>query len=277
MWFKKKQEPEYKRFEADSYYYEENYIDEYSYNYEEPKEQKKRKKEKKAKEPKRAKRQESPNYYVQSVEDLQGKRRSKKLLVFLTVLFLYIAFIGVGYLSTSFVENEVGEKAPQVADLKMREDRENFAMLRAEYYALTNTMEKINEIDDELGVTGKDGHFLISTKYYETLPDVDSTLPKLKALDIDQKFANIQVQTVGVYESIAIYLQKMGKSLAEGDEVAFDEAMTWREQFIGDYLNLSMNLREFARLVRIDTKTIEDKTIEMMPTDKLFSRVESSF
>ena len=85
--------------------------------------------------------------------------------------------------------------------------------LRDQYYVIKSIIAATNEIDEAFLQSSDDDLFKISTQYQDILPQIDKMLPMARAIVVDIKYNSLKKQAESIYESIAIYLQKMGTAL----------------------------------------------------------------
>lgn len=261
MLFKRKnKEPEYTTYEADEYYYEE-----YIAKTQEP-----------PKKPRRTLKTPSydegygyeGNYSLESFEDDETQRRlsnlSSKILV---ALVLYGFFLGIGFVSTSSYPNEIGEEKALVVNIAMLEERENYYSVRDQYSVLKSIVMQVNEIDEMFNQSNEEQFFGLAAQYQDVLPQIDKMLPLARAMSIDPKYRNLKNQSVSIYESIAIYLQKMGTALIEKNTTAFEEAITWREKYLYDFEQFRHNMIEFSKMVKIEDDNLVENLPEIFPLD----------
>lgn len=251
---KKKQDLNYTTYEADSYYYEQFIAQEAQPQ----------------KTYKSISTDEFDDYYSTDDYGVPGKRAGKrfhvspKVIVFIVA---YILFVAVGAFSTSFTTNEIGERKAQIVDVSMLMERESFYKLREQYLIIKNLLFMINEIDQQFLISGEDELFMISTQYQDILPQIDKVLPVARAIVVDTKYNSLKKQAENIYESIAIYLQKMGSALIEKNDVTFEEALTWRRKYYHDFEKFRLNLIEFSRIVKIEDESLVDNLPEIFSID----------
>ena len=254
FWNKRKEELEYTRYEADDFYYQ----DEYS----EPQIERKTTKRKKRK-------KKTEDLYYDEFEIEEDGLRSKLLQKVIIIASIYLLFIAIGAFSTPFIPNEVGKKEAHVVNIETRKNRESFNKINAQYIALKSLLFEINQIDLEFleSVEGRDNFFAMSTKYQDLLPQIDKVLPGAKAMVLDHKYTSLKNQVLEIYEDIAIYLQKMGTALSSDDMTSFNEAISWRDKAYQDFEKLRLNLMEFAKLVKINPEIFTEDLPEIFPLE----------
>jgi len=254
MLFRKKDSKvEFTTYEADSLYYDQ---------YIAPQQAPSKKRYKKRVE-------EIEDYYYQiddvneAIKTVDNRNRSNIFVKVIVVLIAYIAFIVIGIFSTSYTTNEIGEKEPQIINFSILKERESFYRLREQYLIIRNIIFRINEIDLQF-LENKEGElFMISTQYQDVLPEIDRVLPIARAIVVDTKYNSLKKQAESIYESIAIYLQKMGSSLIENNKTTYEEALTWRKKYFYDFERFRLNLIEFSKIVKIEDKSLVDNLPEI--------------
>ena len=120
-----------------------------------------------------------------------------------------------------------------------------------------------NEIDEAFLQSSDDDLFKISTQYQDILPQIDKMLPMARAIVVDIKYNSLKKQAESIYESIAIYLQKMGTALIEKNQETFEEALTWRDKYFYDFEQFRLNMIEFSKIVKIEDKSLTEDLPEI--------------
>lgn len=216
---------------------------------------------------------EADEYYAENGYEEEPASEEERSLLFSTkvVLFIiaYIFFLAIGIFSTSFITDPVtGKREAQVVTVQLHEERKSYELLKEQYMILYELLKKTQEIDSEFFASGSSQPFAYATKYESLLPIIDRNIPRAKGLPVDSKYRTLQNQVVNLYvNDLSIYLQKMSTALAQRDETAFKEGLSWREKTILDYQQLKENMKVFARLVKIEDKDLE-KPIPLVPLEK---------
>lgn len=164
---------------------------------------------------------------------------------------LYISFLGIGFFSTNYLVDESGKSVPQVANVAMREDREVYRKLNEHYLILCELMEQCAAIDAKIPVTSSENLFLLATEYESLLPVIDKQITRARGLAIPSKYNSLKTQIATIYDSVSIYLQKMGTALTEKNSTALSEAISWQEKAAADLAQFEINMQAFADMVRL--------------------------
>ncbi len=245
---RKRNDPEYTTYEADDFYYYEQYMNET------PSPRKTFKKPSTKQE----------DYYGFDDGNVVDKERRFNTSVKVIIgLIVYILFITIGIFSTTSITNEIGEKRAQVINLSILEERESFYKLRDQYYVIKSIIAATNEIDEAFLQSSDDDLFKISTQYQDILPQIDKMLPMARAIVVDIKYNSLKKQAESIYESIAIYLQKMGTALIEKNQETFEEALTWKDKYFYDFEQFRLNMIEFSKIVKIEDKSLTEDLPEI--------------
>lgn len=200
-------------------------------------------------------------YYQTEYEEIVVRKKLGFLAIAVLVLGVYVVFLVIGVFSTSFIKDEVGNKNPQVITLEMREERESYGQLKAQYKILEGILLDIQELDAEFASSlsqDEDKSFMLSTKYQEILPRIDKQLPKVRALVVHAKYEPLRTQVTKVYTDISYYLQKMAKSLSEKNGTTLQEAISWNLAAYADFSQLRFNMGEFAKIIKLDDSDVSE-------------------
>lgn len=252
---KKKQKLEYTTYEADSLYYEQFIAPQ------ETPSKRKRFYKKKQREPEDY--YQEDYYQIDNSSEIENGRRFNISVKAIIAVVIYILFLTVGIFSTSYITNEVGERKPQIINLSILEERENFYKLKEQYLIIKNILFMANEIDEQFLKNREEDLFKISTQYQDILPQIDKVLPVARAIVVDTKYNSLKKQAESIYESIAIYLQKMGSALIDKNKTTYEEALTWRRKYFYDFENFRLNLIEFSKIVKIEDDSLTENLPEI--------------
>lgn len=247
---KKNKFPEYTTYEADEYYYEEYINPNSSY--------------------KKIKNTSYDNYG--SFDDIDDRRINLSTKVIVAIA-LYTSFLIIGIMSTTIVTNEIGEKEAIVVTVSMMEERESYYKIREHYHIIKNLINQVNELDMLFLQINDEELFSLSTQYQDLLPQIDKALPLARAIAVDPKYRNLKKQAESIYESIAIYLQKIGSALAEKNKITFDEAVTWRDKYFYDFEQFRVNMIEFAKMVRLEDQSLIEDLPEIFSINEIDSNL----
>lgn len=240
MLFRKKDNFDIPRYEADDEYYMENY---YYTDQTYPRNPGKPKKGKM-----------NDDYYYDVYEEYKSSDKSRKIKKILIGLGIYLAFLTLGICSTSFTVNELGHKEAQIVTVTLREERRYYDLLAKEYNYMAQMIEDIKKLDQRfLNGEWTENAFALAAEYEDLLPTIDIRLPRVKALEVPQKYNVIKTAMVNLYkDDIALYLQNMSKALATNNATALKNAVSWSQEISIHLRQLQNNLSELAMIVKLD-------------------------
>ena len=199
------------------------------------------------------------NYEYNNIEIRHNKVQvNKSLLLLISIIFAYIAFVIIGVSETSYKQDENGKTIAVVANVKDRENREDFNKMKTHYIYLLGLMETSDQYEYEMEKS-LTPYFTLSTKYSDNLTLIDTYMTQVKALTVDAKYMSLQTQMYETYNYIAIYSQKMNTALLGDDLNAYQEAMTWKQTSEESIENIRKNLIIFGET---EAKIFNDKDLE---------------
>lgn len=245
MFRKKNKEPEYTFYEADDFYADEH-MNEYA-----PRKKKKGRGNKNG---------EADSYYNESYEEYEKNAKTNRSTKIIIVIAVYAIFVIIGVFSTSFMTNEVGKREAQIIDVRLREERENYYTLKAQYFAIKDLLVMVQETDNKLAKSADENTFVYSTEYQNILSNLDKQgyLPTAKSMVVSDKYSTLKKQTVTIYDDLSYYLQKMSAALSNRDNEQLNQALSWRKKTFDDFENFRSNMREFSKLIKIEEAEFEN-------------------
>lgn len=256
--FKKKKKVEYTTYEADELYYQET-IEEIN----PPQNRRRDKKNRQS----RGRDESSYGLYKRKAAPVNEKGVGLFSKITLIIVAAYILFLVTGIITTTYTEGGDGKKRAQVITIAMMKERESFYKIKEHYHKMQNLIIDIEETDAVLANSEDEDWFKISVKYQDILPRIDKILPSARAMDVNFKYENIKNQVGGIYESIAIYLQKMGTALIDKNATTYEEALTWQAKYKYDFEQFRLNMIEFAKMVNIQDEELNREFFMIKPEE----------
>jgi hypothetical protein len=193
------------------------------------------------------------NLYSEYTEEQNTSRKGNRLKAILFLVAIYMGFVLLGALNTTYETTLDGQKKAQVINVALREKREVYYFLESEYDNLVRLLREIQELEAKTFGGSSDSMFELAAKYEGLLPHIDKRLPKIKAMEMPQEYKIIQTQMINIYkDDIALYLQNISKALSVGDEQALKNAVNWSQKTAVSFRQIQRNMSELALLVKLD-------------------------
>lgn len=184
-------------------------------------------------------------------------KTNKIIILIIGGIALYIGFLYLGYSSTSFKTNEVGERVGVVVNLSDREGQEDYERLKGYYKALGLLFDEVYLMENNIQ-TGAYDSFTYATKYNEILQKIDSYMSGVVVANVDEKYYDMKTSINNSFNNFAIYCQKMNTALTNDSYEQYLQANTWLKTSEQSYEELSQKFLDFGNSVKI----YNDKDLE---------------
>lgn len=192
------------------------------------------------------------NYYDSygSTADNTERKKSRKWVFFLVLG--YVVFVMLGALSTPYYTEMDGTKKAQILNIVMLEAKSDYYELKNAYISLKSIITDIMEFDKEKNDLKK------ATAFSEFLVVIDKDIIKAKAITVDAKYDVLREKIMSIYNSTAIYLQKIKLYITNGDNESYKQALSWKATMLMDFNRLHAAMSEFAAIVKVEDPLFED-------------------
>ena len=219
------------------------------------------------------------SYDCGGFDDFEVRREQVKTnkiaIIIISGIMLYIGFLYLGYSTTSFKTNEVGEKVGVVVTLADRAGQEDYERLKGYYKALGLLFDEVYLMEENIQ-TGAYDSFTYATKYNEILQKIDAYMSGVVVVNIDEKYLDMKNSINGCFNDFAIYCQKMNTALTNDSYEQYLQANTWLKTSEISYENLSQKFLDFGNSVKIyDDKDLEWYQIKKQNQELLGEENES--
>lgn len=187
-------------------------------------------------------------YDKHEIDKKKAIKKNKFKMIATIVVFIYIVFVGCGYLLTTFDS----QKKPQIISVELRELRNNYYLAKKHYDGIWQLMVLMDKYDKELVETNYSDAFTYSVKYQALISYCDEGLKQVKGAEYNVDYRQLQFENAQIYEEIKTYLQSMTMALSTNSQSQFNEALNMRVKIINHFGIYDRNMKQFRQSVQLE-------------------------
>lgn len=197
------------------------------------------------------------------------KLRQKLVLIFFIALSLYMGFLIIGIVSSTYVYNDEGEivlKKMSVDDI--REEKEYSSVLLY-YVQMKELYEEVIILDYELE-QGPENYILLASEYETLTNKTEEIFKGLNALTVSRKYDNIlAMMKQWIYEDMPVYLQNISGAISENDSYKAEQAILGQSVVNSNFSLITNNIVGIGKTLDYDVSEYEQWSVEKFREEKI--------
>lgn len=189
-------------------------------------------------------------HYFLSEEDrieIEKKRVYKKIRT-ITMITLYVLFLIVGVITTTYDK----EKMPQKVDVTLRESRNEFLMVENHFEKQLAVIYEITKLDEKVSESGAENSFMYAVNYKDYGGMIEANVKEVQGAKYSPDYAFMRDINVVIYDNLYKYASMMSDGLSSQNMSYIQEAQKYKSNYNTAFEKYYSNLEQFRALVGLE-------------------------
>lgn len=179
-------------------------------------------------------------------ETAERKRFYKKVRR-ISVVLLYVFFIVVGVLSTTY---DTG--GPQTINVNLRESRKEFLSIQDHYNKQVSVLYDLKHLDEKVDKDGAEQSFIYAVNYKDYEGIIEANVKEVQGHHYSKDYEFMRDINVVIYDNLFKYVSLMSDGLSSQNVAYIQDAQKYKKNYMTAFDKYTSNLEQFRKLVGLE-------------------------